>query len=179
MLVHSHFPSSNALERFILDKCKQSVHFALQVNWLFASSMCGAPQVVARSESLQAHCEIATVNGNLDQVQHSSLHVVDHCYESASELSRMQTEGTLKSYTKPASDSPASSRNQSDDPSEGVKVEEFPVHIQPDEVHDMIAIQALDKLGRCEYFYQVLHFVEDLGKISEKLRHVPVPLRRS
>ena len=35
MLVHSRF-TSTALEKFILDKCKKSVHFALQVcNYFF------------------------------------------------------------------------------------------------------------------------------------------------
>merc|ERR1712137_691074 len=171
MLVYNLF-ESKALEKFILDKCKMSVHFALQINWLFASSMTGPPNVVARSEFLQSQCEIAPVNGNLDQIQRSSLLVPDHCNESASDLSRMQTEGTLRSYKSGESADVALSRTQS-----------FPEMgttsgILGGDDSDAIAMRALDKLGRCEYSYQVLHFVEDLGHISDELRTVPVPRRK-
>jgi len=181
MLVHNRF-KSNALEKFLLDKCKQSVHFALLINWLFFSSTNGAPQIASNSESLQAKCEIAAVNGTLDQQQVSSLFEIDHCNERASDLREMQSNGTLLRYS-PNVDSPQAIRDDSEVSPELAKGKMLRSESEPN-LHnsqnsmDVITKEALEKLDRCDYFYQILHFVEGLGQISDKLRTVPVQYRQ-
>ena len=143
--------------------------------------MIGDTPVAHCSEELQSKSEIAVVNGNLAQTQLSSLLVADHCNETASNLSRMQSMGTLHSYspTSPRGSNSSEESNSEDDeivsavPSTNITIPSA-TERDDEDIHN----EALEKLDRCDYFYQVLHFVEGLGQISDKLRSVPVPGRR-
>ena len=151
------------LERFILDKCKTSVHFALQVNfflanyfqlfgnffipiiifyfefflnniqlkvnWLMTAFRGETEEKIRKTENFQSKCEIAVVNGILDQVS-SSAFSVDVTHASASEL-------TDSEYYE---NHPLS----------------FPLPISND---IDIENESLDKLNRCDYFYQVCFFL--------------------
>ena len=46
------------------------------------------------------------------------------------------------------------------------------------EVEDISLHMALSKKDRCEYFNKNLEFIEELGRISDRLRLFPVPKRR-
>jgi len=62
LLLHKKF-ESDSLERFILDKCAASIHFALQISWILQAFVeDGPPNCVSRIERLREDCEIATVN---------------------------------------------------------------------------------------------------------------------
>merc|ERR1712137_425602 len=169
MLVHSEF-GSTALEKFIIDKCKQSVHFSLQINWLMQASMADSEEKRRRAEALQDKCEIAAVNGVYEQIQASPLNIQNHSDQSASQLLKMQMDGTLHSF------SPRGTGERADY-SEMKKSRSNPLLTEDFESERFIAT-SLEKQERCDYFYKILSFVDELGRISDTLRSVPVPLRQ-
>ncbi|GJQ13773.1 hypothetical protein GpartN1_g5564.t1 [Galdieria partita] len=63
LLVH-HAQNSVALEKFVMDKCAQSMHFALQVYW-FLQAACEDchRERLPRVQQLRTLCETAAVNG--------------------------------------------------------------------------------------------------------------------
>ncbi|GJD08327.1 Phosphatidylinositol 4-kinase [Galdieria sulphuraria] len=63
LLVH-HAQDSVALEKFVMDKCAQSMHFALQVYW-FLQAACEDchRERLPRVQQLRTLCETAAVNG--------------------------------------------------------------------------------------------------------------------
>jgi Phosphatidylinositol 3- and 4-kinase len=67
LLVH-HAKDSPALERFVMDKCASSLHFAVQVYWFLQAAVEDAvrdanKEAEARCRMLRTRCETATVNG--------------------------------------------------------------------------------------------------------------------
>jgi hypothetical protein len=61
MMVHVEL-ESQSLERFIMDKCSKSIHFALQVSWLLQAAVEDNPAKSSRCYRLQELVEVATVN---------------------------------------------------------------------------------------------------------------------
>jgi hypothetical protein len=140
------------------------------------ASMADSEEKRRRAEMLQEKCEIATVNGTWDQPQLPALLVQNHSDSSASELLQMQLDGTLNSYNTPPRLPDSSSSGSLVDSGKSLpRVSSAPSLLQ---AHEEIESEALEKQDRCDYFYKILHFVDELGRISEKLRTVPVPLRR-
>lgn len=68
LLVH-HAHNSPGLERFVMDKCSSSMHFALQVFWFLQAAVEdavteGNAKAEARCRLLRTECETAAVNGS-------------------------------------------------------------------------------------------------------------------
>eukprot|EP00170_Pyropia_yezoensis_P008649 contig_36573_g8680 len=64
-----HARDSPALERFVMDKCADSMHFALQVYWFLHAAVDDAVRELnrdaeARARLLRTRCETAAVNGS-------------------------------------------------------------------------------------------------------------------
>lgn len=67
MIVY-HLKGNPTIERFLMDKCSSSVHFALQVNWFLEAALEDAMQIndkkaIAFRKRLLAYCEASAVNG--------------------------------------------------------------------------------------------------------------------
>lgn len=130
--------------------------------------MNGNTPVARISEVLQSKCEIAAVNGTLDQPQVSSLLELEHCNESASDLREMQSNGTLQAYVNPRPSTPQATP-QSNSPelrrrkNEMIRSESLPAFPIKDTT-DLITQEALEKIDRCDYFY----YVRDFKKTKQK-----------
>jgi len=64
ILLHRDY-ESNALEKFILDKCSKSIHFALQVSWILQSYIEDPsilPNIKDKSVRLREDCESKTLS---------------------------------------------------------------------------------------------------------------------
>mmetsp|Transcript_3344 Transcript_3344/g.10191 ORF Transcript_3344/g.10191 Transcript_3344/m.10191 type:complete len:766 (+) Transcript_3344:232-2529(+) len=66
MIVH-HMKGNPTVERFIMDKCSSSVHFALQMYWFLEAAVEDAVAHTSsetdRVRKLKTYCEMSTVNG--------------------------------------------------------------------------------------------------------------------
>lgn len=173
MLVHAEFEST-ALQRFLMDKCKSSIHFALKVSWLFAAAIEDDPAKVARCEQLQEDCEMAVVNSEPFSKELRSRRTEaslqpNHSMQSASTLAEMHAASQVapQSTTEtPAIDEQVTDAEESESPSMHRRSQSML------ELGDTFTRQAIEKQYRCEYFNVVLKFVEDLGQISDRLRFV-------
>mmetsp|Transcript_9862 Transcript_9862/g.39983 ORF Transcript_9862/g.39983 Transcript_9862/m.39983 type:complete len:811 (-) Transcript_9862:41-2473(-) len=187
MLVHAEFEST-ALQRFLMDKCKSSIHFALKVSWLFAAAIEDDPTKISRCEQLQEDCEMAVVNSEdfsreLRARRMASNLKANHSMQSASTLAEMHAE-QLEDIALPSSDSeiaaepaeaPADGAASSAVFEEAEGESQASLHRRSQsmlELGDAFTRQAIEKQYRCEYFNVVLKFVEDIGQISDRLRSV-------
>ncbi|KAK4534240.1 hypothetical protein CDCA_CDCA01G0265 [Cyanidium caldarium] len=69
-----HARDSTALEKFIMDKCAESMHFALEVYWFLQAALedSRSKEMLKRCDLLRTRCETAAVNGYSDTLLMSS-----------------------------------------------------------------------------------------------------------
>uniref|UniRef100_A0A7S1XGJ5 1-phosphatidylinositol 4-kinase n=2 Tax=Compsopogon caeruleus TaxID=31354 RepID=A0A7S1XGJ5_9RHOD len=72
LLLH-HAKDSVMLQKFIMDKCAESVHLALQVYWFMEAAVADARRVgnrelVAHCQKLRNRCETAAINGGMRSI---------------------------------------------------------------------------------------------------------------
>eukprot|EP01096_Ripella_sp_DP13-Kostka_P006490 TRINITY_DN2324_c0_g1_i2.p1 TRINITY_DN2324_c0_g1~~TRINITY_DN2324_c0_g1_i2.p1 ORF type:complete len:849 (+),score=275.90 TRINITY_DN2324_c0_g1_i2:188-2548(+) len=162
MVIHNH-GDSDALERFILEKCSKSIHFALLVSWLFCASADDSPAAAKKCDQMQRKCEQAVVHGTTTKDLISPLPLLGS--------SRGEDSPGLPDYRQRAIQGSMSMN------SDAVTRAHRRTKSMMD-VDDSALYMALSKKDRCEYFNKNLEFIEELGKISDRLRVFPVARRQ-
>lgn len=174
LLLYQNYPS-NSLERFLMDKCSQSIHFALKISWIFQAYVedpSTPKDIETRCIRLREDCEIATVNCRRPTMARSAsvsenLSQLSHVVNRTSNHSRHRSQvsiATLEIDSESKVDSDVDPSDSNSDP----KIDET----------DLMIDFAISKKERCEYFYKVTHFVEQLEAISDRVLALPVPERQ-
>jgi len=152
---------SDALERFILDKCAQSLHFALKVAWIFQAFIEDEqpPVIRERCLKLREDVEIATVNSR-----------------RLERKPRIPPVNSLSPVVTP--------RNASENSFD------LHTSLEEGKEKDLIQTQNINELDadfndiyvskkdRAEYFDQIQKFMDEQGNIAERLKKAPIPQRQ-
>lgn len=116
MIVY-HMKGNPSVERFIMDKCSSSVHFALQVYWFLEAavqdaSMLNNKAAVKIRKGLRMNCETSTVNGptnmKMEDAQDMELatHQANEQIQSGSKLTLRELMSEFDSIMELVSDHP-------------------------------------------------------------------------
>jgi phosphatidylinositol 4-kinase len=148
---------SDSLVRFLLDKCAQSIPFALKLAWILHSYQEHEnPQVRRKADKLLEQVEIAAVNRQR-ATRPISLPI---CFPSNASSVSSSSNSSSSSPTPGASSLSVSSSSS-------------------EEADAALEEESLRKRSRSDYFDLVQRFVNELGSISDRLRSVPVAQRQA
>lgn len=157
LLLHV-LPENSSLERFLVDKCTRSAHFALKATWWLRSYLEEAdPTLKKRLELLIGDCEYAAIHLKRQERSSRSPSPQPHKAQpmKAAAQPSVQSVPDMSSST-PVQHKASDAKSESDMTS---------------------AAESGADQARSELFESMAWFVNELGALSERLRRVAVPLR--
>ena len=193
LLVQKQFSQTDALERFLLDKCSKSIHFALQVAWILQSTV---EDPAIKNQTMKEYCkrlredvEIACVNVRRPLPRTVRDKLKEKSGDSPGGVSASSSTPKYLGIPKsePVSKKQLLRGSSPGTPSPGAEITSFDSYMNcflkeeaaatnsnAEEVVDF----ALGKHDRYEYFNRLLGFVDQLQHLSDKLRSIPIDLRQ-
>lgn len=173
LLIHM-LPEQSSLERFLVDKCLQSSHFALKATWWLRSYLEEAdPTLRKRLETLIGDCEYAAIHQK--RLDRRSLR--SQSPQPPKSLPPKTSISSASASVPDTSSAPSSLRTDAARSESDLSnaTAPGPASLAPAETGNG-ALSPTEQ-ARSERFENMAWFVNELGALSERLRRVPIPQR--